>query len=332
MRCGDCVRRAATCSATRRRRPSASRRCSCEHRAEAIGRESALAASRAELDALRQSIPELASRSALAQRVRDLGDRNRELARQLGDFRQQLAAARAPHGEADPPRLPSRRCAPSLDRSRWRSPRRPCCASADGRGAVALYRHLVERCGARFLHHDGGVEDNPHALGSSLDAARCASVCQAGCVSHNATRGQGALQARRQALHLSRQPTWPSFAQQLQGTPCSTRRRLLLGGSAAAITPCSPGCGGDDDDRVAPLPNAYRQTNLVASEADAAVFDPTFPAPHRTPSSSTPGASRSVRRVPADTSGLRPALIVRVRRRRHCVHPMRACARCSRMR
>ncbi|MBA3598297.1 MAG: DUF2325 domain-containing protein, partial [Methylibium sp.] len=54
-------------------------------RAELIGRDSLLAATQAELAELRQAAPDLASRSALAERLAEMTERNRELARQLAE-------------------------------------------------------------------------------------------------------------------------------------------------------------------------------------------------------------------------------------------------------
>ena len=52
-------------------------------------------------------------------------------------------------------------------------------------GQVPVYRELVERHGGIFVHHDGGLEDNPHRLEAQLAAADLV-VCQAGCLNHNA--------------------------------------------------------------------------------------------------------------------------------------------------
>ena len=51
--------------------------------------------------------------------------------------------------------------------------------------SVPAYRRLVEACGGRFLHHDGGSEDKLGQLDATLAAADLV-ICQAGCVSHNA--------------------------------------------------------------------------------------------------------------------------------------------------
>lgn len=52
-------------------------------------------------------------------------------------------------------------------------------------GAAHHYRKLVERPGGRFMHHDGGMEENLARLDGSIAAAD-AVICQAGCISHNA--------------------------------------------------------------------------------------------------------------------------------------------------
>ncbi len=52
------------------------------------------------------------------------------------------------------------------------------------------------------------------------------------------------------------------------------RRRLLLAGSVTLAPLILPGCGGDDDDDDPAARNAYRQRNLVASEADATLLAP----------------------------------------------------------
>ena len=52
-------------------------------------------------------------------------------------------------------------------------------------GNVATYRELIEREGAQFAHHDGGLEDNANRLEASLAAADLV-ICQTGCISHSA--------------------------------------------------------------------------------------------------------------------------------------------------
>jgi hypothetical protein len=44
---------------------------------------------------------------------------------------------------------------------------------------------LIERCGGRFLHHDGGLEDNPALLPGLIGRADV-SLFPVDCVSHDA--------------------------------------------------------------------------------------------------------------------------------------------------
>jgi hypothetical protein len=53
------------------------------------------------------------------------------------------------------------------------------------RHAVARYRSRVERLGARFEHHDGGVEDGLTGLDGRLQRADLV-ICQAACINHEA--------------------------------------------------------------------------------------------------------------------------------------------------
>ena len=94
-----------------------------------------------------------------------------------------LARAAAPASDAQPvaslqPATVGPVTAMVLDR------RKVLCVG--GRTAsVPVYRRLVEACGGRFLHHDGGEEDKLGQLDATLAAADLV-ICQAACVSHNA--------------------------------------------------------------------------------------------------------------------------------------------------
>ncbi len=67
------------------------------------------------------------------------------------------------------------------------SPRADCAVLCVGGrpSSVPVYRRLVERCGARFIHHDGGAEDRAARLEDTPRAADVV-ICQSGCVSHDA--------------------------------------------------------------------------------------------------------------------------------------------------
>lgn len=53
------------------------------------------------------------------------------------------------------------------------------------RRAVSRYRSRVERLGAGFEHHDGGIEDGVGSLEGRLQRADLV-ICQAGCINHEA--------------------------------------------------------------------------------------------------------------------------------------------------
>lgn len=60
---------------------------------------------------------------------------------------------------------------------------------------VRHYRQVVENCGGRFIHHDGGREDHRTKLGEMLGRAD-AVICPVNCVSHDAC-----LRAKRLCKH-----------------------------------------------------------------------------------------------------------------------------------
>jgi len=149
-----------------------------------LAREALISQLDAERAALLQAQPDLPARQALAQQLRDQGERLRDLQRTLNrviDDNTRLRAARsdgvAGDDSAAVPCTPPA-AAPALD----------SCAvlCVGGRtGAVPVYRQVVEAAGAQFLHHDGGEEDNLQRLDSTLAAADLV-ICQTGCVSHGA--------------------------------------------------------------------------------------------------------------------------------------------------
>lgn len=160
-----------------------------ELRAEQAGRDACIARLSSELARLRDSLPELRQRQALARRAEDAEARATALAAQCREHAEGLdrlrrrvadleAAASRPDEasagtggkDAEPPE--------SLDGK--------CVLCVGGRaGAVDAYREAVERQGGRFLHHDGGLEESLHRIDGAVAAADLV-ICQAGCISHNA--------------------------------------------------------------------------------------------------------------------------------------------------
>lgn len=139
-----------------------------------------------ELLSLRSKIPDLDSRQELTrqrnevwlQNVRlkaELLDRDKELTRlrEFARYAEETFESLAREDETQAA-LPATNLAGK------------CVLCVGGRsGAVTSYRDVVEQSGARFLHHDGGLEESLHRIDGVLAAADIV-ICQAGCISHNA--------------------------------------------------------------------------------------------------------------------------------------------------
>lgn len=154
-------------------------------RAELIGRDTLIAQAREALEAFERSVPQLRSRSELTRLNEQQLARLRALEKALAQERERAdrearRAERAEQAARDQAAAPAtaQAEAPRLD------DRAVLCVG--GRSAsVPVYRELVEEAGARFLHHDGGAEDNVAQLEATLAAADLV-ICQAGCISHDA--------------------------------------------------------------------------------------------------------------------------------------------------
>jgi hypothetical protein len=131
--------------------------------------------------------PDLPARLALSQQNRLLQEDLQTLQRQLQQTRQDAQAQRE-RAEAlqtllDEAQVPASTEAPTEAPPRL-DHRAVLCVG--GRTAsVPIYRQVIEHRGARFLHHDGGTEDNSSQLDATLAAADLV-ICQSGCISHNA--------------------------------------------------------------------------------------------------------------------------------------------------
>ncbi len=153
-------------------------------RAEAIGRDTALAALRDELQALDAQAPGSKSRAELLRQLQTQAERVVSLEHALTRARHE--GRREPQHVPEPVRAPAggEDALPVAETPPPLGDRAVLCVG--GRPAsVPLYRHIVERCGGRFLHHDGGDEHNVQRLDATLSAADLV-ICQAGCVSHDA--------------------------------------------------------------------------------------------------------------------------------------------------
>lgn len=153
-------------------------------RAAAIGKDTEIFNLRNELAQLRASIPDLETRKRLANRLAGMEKREQAL-------RGQVAALRA--ARHDPPLRAEETAAPAQAVPRTarkltmpiRLVNQSVLCVGGRSGNVSLYRRMIERVGAQFAHHDGGLEDNSRQLEASLAAADLV-ICQTGCISHGA--------------------------------------------------------------------------------------------------------------------------------------------------
>jgi len=162
------------------------------------------------LAALQQAVPSLPARAELAAELTAQTARAQQLERQCLQARHEaelaqrrvaeLAAALAAHlqpvaadglpaegAPADPadPCEPTDLPAPDARLPTVRLDNQAVLCVGGRSSAVPLYRLIVERSGARFIHHDGGQQDSSARLDATLAAADLV-ICQTGCISHNA--------------------------------------------------------------------------------------------------------------------------------------------------
>ncbi|SFM03597.1 DUF2325 domain-containing protein [Rugamonas rubra] len=152
-------------------------------RAHLVGRDSMIDSLRAELAELRGAIPGLASRARLAERLQQMEQRERALREQITELK--LAARAEPAARPAAPAPAAVAPAEQVVRMPLRLRDQSVLCVGGRSGNVATYRELIERGGAQFAHHDGGLEDNANQLDASLAAADLV-ICQTGCISHSA--------------------------------------------------------------------------------------------------------------------------------------------------
>jgi len=151
-------------------------------RAQVVGKDSLVESLKTELEQLRESIPGLESRAKLAERLGQMDERERAMRNQINELKLELAAQAA---AAPPVQEQARQVVEHVMKMPLRLSDRAVLCVGGRNGNVASYRELIEREGAQFAHHDGGLEDNVNQLEASLAAADLV-ICQTGCISHSA--------------------------------------------------------------------------------------------------------------------------------------------------
>ncbi len=157
-------------------------------RADLVGRDTRLAFVLADLQELQAQVPHLEERSRQAQRITQLQGRVEGLQQENLQLRRQLEqaqrAAEAQRCEAVGA-CAQRPVNEGVEMPLVRLEQQLVLCVGGRSGNVASYRDAVERVGARFAHHDGGLEDNVSQLDANLAAADLV-ICQTGCISHSA--------------------------------------------------------------------------------------------------------------------------------------------------
>ena len=154
-------------------------------RTELAQRDTTIETLRRQLDALEAAMPDMRDRERLLRRVDELEAREQALAEKMAQLRQRVARERqdaaVAAAPAPAPGVPARA---SVVVPIVLADKTVLCVG--GRSSnVPNYRELLEKEGARFMHHDGGVEQTSELLDTSLAAADLV-ICQTGCISHQA--------------------------------------------------------------------------------------------------------------------------------------------------
>ncbi|MBV7535754.1 DUF2325 domain-containing protein [Duganella sp. sic0402] len=154
-------------------------------RAQVVGKDSLVDSLKVELEQLRVSIPGLESRAKLAERLEQMEERERAMRNQIADLKLELARAVEQQAIPAPAQEETRPVVEHVMKMPLSLRERAVLCVGGRNGNVASYRELIEREGAQFSHHDGGLEDNANRLEASLAAADLV-ICQTGCISHSA--------------------------------------------------------------------------------------------------------------------------------------------------
>lgn len=163
-------------------------------RAELIGRDTTIMALTDERQKLDAVVPQLKSRLELVRQLETQIGKTHQLERSLLQAEQDMVRLQARlQTLSEQLAASSKMSGTDGDAPAEENPYSPIRQLDDctilcvgGRpSAVPTYRQLIEKMGGRFLHHDGGAEDNVARLDHILAAADLV-ICQTGCIGHDA--------------------------------------------------------------------------------------------------------------------------------------------------
>ena len=162
----------------------------CQSRAQVVAKDTQMAFLRQDMVALQSTVAGVGEHQRLQRRLQEAQARIQRLEQSNADMRRRLAAAERAAAQAAAPAASAaavcgqpHRGVPAVQGLDLQHKVVLCVGGRSG--SVASYRDAVERTGARFAHHDGGLEDNVAALDATMAAADMV-ICQTGCISHNA--------------------------------------------------------------------------------------------------------------------------------------------------
>jgi hypothetical protein len=159
---------------------------SAQLRSELAQRDTVVESLQRELYALKAALPDMRDRERLLRRVDELEAREQALTDKMAQLRLRMARERQEAAAPASVPLPGPAAsAPSAAEMALDLADKTVLCVGGRSGNVPNYRELLEKEGARFMHHDGGLEQASELLDTSLAAADLV-ICQTGCISHQA--------------------------------------------------------------------------------------------------------------------------------------------------
>jgi hypothetical protein len=160
-------------------------------RAEVISKESVISFLKEDILHVKAEVPQLETRQRLQEKVKQMGLHQRRLEKKIQELNSQLIKTKNEIAqqiqkfdskeESNDEQLSKLNSFPI---TLYLNKKNVLCVG--GRNSnVPSYRELIEKVGGKFMHHDGGLEDNHSMLEASLVAADLV-ICQTACISHNA--------------------------------------------------------------------------------------------------------------------------------------------------